>query len=67
MKKEVRDVINEAIAAGFTFNRFTGTGHYKLTHRDGSVLVLPATPSRGRWKQNARATIKRSKRRSKDT
>jgi predicted RNA binding protein YcfA (HicA-like mRNA interferase family) len=62
VKKEVKDVIAEAEAAGFTFDRFTGTGHYRLTHRDGAVLVVPATPSGTRWKKNALADIRRANR-----
>jgi hypothetical protein len=65
MKKEVKAVIQTAIDAGFTLDRFTGTGHYKLTHDNGDTLVIPSTPSRGRWKQNALAAIKRAQRKER--
>lgn len=65
MKKEVRDVIRTALESGFTLTRFTGTGHYKLTHNNGDTIIVPSTPTRGRWKQNALAEIRRVNR--KDT
>lgn len=65
MKKEVGDLIKMALAAGFTFTRQTGSGHYKLTHDDGQTIVIPSTPSGSRWKQNVLAEIKRANR--KDT
>lgn len=65
MKKEVKNLIKAAIAAGFTFNRQTGSGHYKLTHGGGNTIVIPSTPSGSRWKQNVLADIKRASRKDK--
>lgn len=65
MKKEVADVIKTALAAGFTVDRYTGTGHYKLTNGVGETMIIPSTPSGTRWKKNVLAEIRRAKR--KDT
>lgn len=65
MKKEVKNLVKMALAAGFTFNRQTGSGHYKLTHKGGSTIVIPSTPSGSRWKQNVLADIKRASRRGR--
>ena len=65
MKKEVGEVIKAAEAAGFSIDRYTGSGHYKLTHGNGESMVIPSTPSGPRWKQNALADIKRAKRKDK--
>lgn len=65
MKKEVKDVIQTALESGFSMTRFTGTGHYKLTHNNGGTIIVPSSPSKGRWKQNALAEIRRINR--KDT
>jgi|GEM_PF-7049202 len=64
-RKEVSELIATAEAAGFVFERYTGSGHYKLRHKDGGSIVIPSTPSGSRWKQNVLADIKRANR--KDT
>lgn len=62
-RKEVGEVLDRAIEAGFTFERYTGSGHYQLRHGNGNRLVIPSTPSGTRWKRNALADIKRAQRR----
>lgn len=66
MKKDVGDVIDAAMAAGFEFTRRTGTGHYKLTHANGDTIVVPSSPSGSRWKKNALADIRRIERKEAD-
>lgn len=59
MKKELRDLIREIEAKGFTVVRENGR-YYKVRNREGGlVYALPATPGRGRWMQNLRAELKR--------
>jgi predicted RNA binding protein YcfA (HicA-like mRNA interferase family) len=65
VKKEVAEVIKLAEAAGFTVDRYTGTGHYKLMNGGGETMIIPSTPSGKRWKRNALAEIRRAKRKGK--
>lgn len=66
MHKEVREVFNEAVRAGYRFIRYTGTGHYKFENEHGGCLIIPSTPRGSRWKKNSLAEIRRAKtRRSK--
>ena len=57
--KEIREILRFAEESGFTMDRYTGTGHYKMTHRDGGTIIVPSTPSGDRWKQNVLADIRR--------
>lgn len=59
MRKEVGDMIKKAEAAGFTFDRYTGSGHFRMTHPSGGAIVIPSTPSGPRWKQNVAGDIRR--------
>ena len=63
MKKEVAEVITLAEAAGFTVDRYTGSGHYMLRNPGGETMIVPSTPSGKRWKRNTLAEIRRAKRR----
>lgn len=59
MKKELRDLIREIEARGYTVARDTGR-YYKVRNGDGGVVfALPATPGRGRWMANLRAELRR--------
>lgn len=58
--KEVRELVKHAEENGFTCIGIGGSGHWKLRHTSGRMLVVPATPHGGRrWRQNAEAMIKR--------
>lgn len=59
MKKEIKDVIQFAEDHGFTVLGLTGGSHWRIRHASGAHLTLPSSPSRGRWKQNAMADIRR--------
>jgi len=60
VKKEVRQVIKYAEAYGFHYEGQTGSGHAKLRHKGGQMLVMGTSPNGGnRWKQNAVALIHR--------
>lgn len=61
MKKEVGELVRFAEDRGYTFDRYTGTGHYRMVHgRTGGVVIIPATPSDPRWKKNVIADIRRN-------
>ena len=60
MRKEVGEMIKHAESEGFRFDRYTGTGHYRMIHENGSTVVIPSTPSGPRWKKNVMADIRRA-------
>jgi hypothetical protein len=58
--KAVREVIDYARSFGFTLRGgLTGSGHWRLVHRSGRQVIIPATPSGKRWKKNSEALIRR--------
>jgi predicted RNA binding protein YcfA (HicA-like mRNA interferase family) len=60
LHKEVREVVAFAATHGFEFKRFTGSGHIKLQHGSGAVVIISATPGKYTWRANAEAEIRRS-------
>jgi len=58
-RKDVGELIRFAVEHGFTEDGMNGRGHWRLRHTSGATLVVPGTPSRGRWRQNAEADIRR--------
>ncbi|MBE6483687.1 MAG: type II toxin-antitoxin system HicA family toxin [Actinomycetaceae bacterium] len=59
MDKEVRKLVKELEAAGFTTER-TSRGHVKV-YRDGTLITtLPGTPSSSRSLKNAMAYLRRA-------
>ena len=64
MKKEVKQVLKIAEEHGFTCIGLGGKSHWTLEHKSGARITLPSSPSRGRWRQNALADIKRIHRNS---
>lgn len=66
MKKEVKQVVEIAEGHGFTCLGLNGSDHWTLRHTSGRKITLPSSPSRGRWRQNALAQIKRIHRNAKD-
>ncbi len=67
MKKEVRQLVKYAEDYGFTFESYTGTGHAKLRHKGGQMLIMATSPNGGnRWKKNALALIHRIDNAAKD-
>lgn len=60
LHKEVREVVAFAATHGFEFKRFTGSGHIKLQHGSGAIVILSATPGKYSWRANAEAEIRRS-------
>lgn len=60
MKKEVRQVVKYAEDYGFRWEGYTGTGHAKLRHKGGQMLIMATSPNGGnRWRKNALALIHR--------
>jgi predicted RNA binding protein YcfA (HicA-like mRNA interferase family) len=58
--KEIRELIREIEANGFTVVGPGKGGHFKVKNaQGGTVYTLPGTPSGGRWKQNLRADLRR--------
>lgn len=58
-RKEVGQFIKYAEANGFTREGLTGSGHWKLRHTSGAVIIAPATPGgRCRWRKNLEAYVK---------
>jgi hypothetical protein len=59
MPKELRAIVRQIEARGFSVARDTGR-YYKVRNADGAVVfALPATPGRGRWLQNLRSELRR--------
>lgn len=58
-RKDIREIIQLAEDSGFTLDRYTGSGHYKMHHGNGGTIVIPSTPRGERWKQNVLADIRR--------
>ena len=59
-KKEVAEVIRYAKARGFEVTGLTGSGHWRLRHKSGPIVILSATPHGGnRCRKNALALIQR--------
>lgn len=58
-RKDVGEVIRFAEEHGFKCEGMTGSGHWRLRHISGPLLIVPATPGGYRWRQNARSHIKR--------
>lgn len=50
-------MIRYAKTRGFTEEGMTGGGHWRLRHHSGAPLIMSATPSGSRWRQNVRNTI----------
>lgn len=59
-RKEIGELIEVAKAAGFTLERYTGSGHYKMRHGNGECIVIPSTPRGSRWKKKALADMRRA-------
>jgi predicted RNA binding protein YcfA (HicA-like mRNA interferase family) len=59
MKKEVKDLVRIAADYGFVCVGLNGSSHWTLRHKSGVSVTVPCSPSRGRWRQNALAQIRR--------
>jgi hypothetical protein len=60
VKKEVKQVISYARDYGFKYEGLTGSGHAKLRHEGGQMIIMGTSPNGGnRWKKNAVALIHR--------
>jgi hypothetical protein len=59
LKKEVREVVQYAVALGYTCEGVRkGSGHVRLT-LGRKALTIPATPGSYSWRKNAMADIRR--------
>jgi predicted RNA binding protein YcfA (HicA-like mRNA interferase family) len=57
--KEIRELVRQIEANGFTVEPTKG-GHFKVKNANGgTVYSLPGTPGGGRWKQNLVADLRR--------
>lgn len=58
-RKDVGEFIKYARARGFECEGMTGSGHWRLRHTSGAVIIAPATPGGGsRWRQNLEAYVR---------
>lgn len=60
MKHEVAQVVRKLEGIGWSLDGLAGSGHYRMTHPGGGVVMVPATPSDGRWKANLIAEAERA-------
>jgi predicted RNA binding protein YcfA (HicA-like mRNA interferase family) len=67
-RKDVGQFIKQAKGQGFHCEGLTGSGHWKLRHTSGAVIIVPATPRGGsRWRQNLEALARRIANQEKTT
>lgn len=60
MKHEVEQVVRKLEGIGWTLEGLAGSGHYRMSHDNGATVMVPATPSDGRWKANLIAEAERA-------
>ena len=66
MRKEVKQIIELAEDHGFTHEGLTGSGHQRLRHKSGQIIILGSSPNGGkRWRQNTLSRIHRIDKESK--
>jgi hypothetical protein len=65
-RKDVREVLVYAEERGFRIEGLTGSGHWKLRHHSGPMLIVPATPGGYRWRMNSITHINRIHRQAKE-
>lgn len=58
MRPEVKEIIDWAVAHGWTYEGKPG-GHHKIRWTDGTLYSLPSTPSEYRSLKNAKAELER--------
>ena len=59
MHKDIRKIVKELESRGYTVVRENGR-YLKVRNANGDlVYALPATPGRGRWRQNLQAELRR--------
>jgi hypothetical protein len=58
MHKDIKRIIKEIEANGYTVDQ--GRSHILVKGKDGkgTVASLPLTPGRGRWEQNLRSQLR---------
>ena len=61
LSKELQAVMALAEELGFEWDgKMSGGGHIKMKHKsNGTMVVLPSTPSRPSWQKNIISEIKR--------
>lgn len=57
--KDVQSLGQWAVHGGWTYTGLNGNGHHNFRWKDGSVCVIPSTPSDSRSLLNARAHMRR--------
>lgn len=61
MRQDMRDLLREAQAMGFTNEGRTGSGHIKMTRKNpDAVVILCATPQDYNSVNNMRADLRRA-------
>lgn len=59
LHKEVRSLVKDIEALGYTVTRDNGK-HLKVLSSEGNYIYsLPSTPGRGRWRQNLMSELKK--------
>lgn len=59
MKARVRDLVKYGEACGFELVGLGGSGHYKLRHTNGALIVLASSPGDGRGDLNQKSKMRR--------
>lgn len=52
-KKEVRDFVMYAGKYGWQCTGMNGSGHWRLEHKNGAKITIPATPRSPLWRKRA--------------
>jgi hypothetical protein len=63
MKSDLRRIVVAARSRGWSVS-YTGTGHLRLLHPNGAVVVAGGTPSDWRAHRNFQADLRRAERRT---
>lgn len=65
--KVVKEVIDLAKDHGFHCEGMTGSGHWRLRHTGGQMMIISATPKGGgRWRHNVISTMNKINKTSKE-
>ncbi len=59
MSKEIRQIVKELAANGYTVDQ--GRTHYRVRGKNGNGILcsLPLSPGRGSWEKNLRSQLRK--------
>ena len=59
-RKDVGQFIKHSKSQGFHCEGMTGSGHWRLRHTSGQMLIVPATPGGGSsWRKRMESIMRR--------